>query len=123
MSKTEFTERERQYLDCETPMISTGSAVTRIATGVVTSLFQAAFTPGSGKADQKLFRTVRVIRYTKYKRAVLHKHNGNITKKDAKLLAKLNKKPFVLDVDTFDADKYTQQMYDEYIRSHSEKNS
>lgn len=118
MSAPELTAREREYLDCETPMISAGTAAARLITGVFVSLLQAAFTPGNGKADRGLFRTVREIGYTKYKKAVLRKQIGELTKKDERLLVKLNKKPFVLDEDTFDADKYTQELYEEYMRAH-----
>ena len=41
-------------------------------------------------------RTIREIRYTKYKKAVLRKQNGTPEKNDGKLLKKLNKKDFVL---------------------------
>lgn len=119
MSDKELTAREREYLDCEVPLVSTGSAVKRVTTGFFASLLQSVFTPSVHKAENKLFRTFREIRYTKYKKAVLHKQAGALTEKDKKTLEKLNKKDFILDVDTYDADKFKQQIYDEYMRTHN----
>ena len=121
MSKSKLTLREQEYLDCEVPMVSKGSAAARITTGIVTSLVQSALTPGAGKADQKLFRTIREIRYTKYKKAVLRKLDGTPEKNDEKILKKLNKKEFDLGSDSFDPDEYTRQIYEEYMKTHGEK--
>ena len=117
----ELTAREREYLACETPMLSAGKATGRIVLGAAASLLTVAFSPGSDKADKGLMRTVREIRYTKYKKAVLRKEAGAPLQKDEKLLIKLNKKPFVLTEDTYDADRFTQQVYEEYMRSHENK--
>ena len=120
MSDTILTEREQEYLRCETPMISGGSAAVRIITGVFGSLAQAAFTPGNGKADMSLMRTMKEIRYTRYKKAVLRKQDGAMKKSDRKLLIKLNKKDFILAEDTYDPDEFTRKVYEEYMRSHSD---
>jgi len=120
MSAEKLTERELEYLNCETPMISGGSAAVRLTTGIIGSVFQAAFTPGNGKADRGLMRTVREIRYTKYKKAVLRKQNGKPEKKDAKILEKLNKKDFVLAEDTYDPDEFTRKVYEEYMKKNEE---
>ena len=117
MSTENLTERELEYLNCDVPMISGGSAAARLTTGIVASVFQAAFTPGNGKADRRLMRTVREMRYTKYKKAVLRKKEGKPDKNDAKLLEKLNSKEFVLAEDTFDPDEYTRKVYEEYMRN------
>ncbi len=117
MSKSKLTLREQEYLDCEVPMVSGGSAAARVAAGIVTSLVQSVVTPGAGKADQKLFRTIREIRYTKYKRAVLRKLNGTPEKNDETILKKLNKKEFVLGSDSFDHDEYTRKIYEDYMKS------
>ena len=119
MSKSKLTLREQEYLECEVPMVSTGSAAARITTGILTSLVQSVITPGAGKADQKLFRTIREIKYTKYKKAVLRKQNGTPEKNDEKILKKLNKKDFVLASDSFDHDEYTRKIYEEYMKSHN----
>ena len=92
----ELTERELEYLNCDTPMLSGGSAAARLTMGIFASLFQAAFTPGNGKADRSLMRTVREMRYTRYKKAVLRKQAGTPNKGDEKLLNKLNKNDFIL---------------------------
>lgn len=118
MSEIELTAREQEYLDCEVPLVSTGSAVVRVIMGIFASLLQAVFMPGINKADIALMKTIHEIRYTKYKKAVLRKLSGESTEKDKKTLKKLNEKPFVLEVDTYDADKYTQEMYEEYMRTH-----
>ena len=118
MNDNKLTLREQEYLDCEVPMVSKGSAAARITTGIVTSLVQSALTPGAGKADQKLFRTIREIKYTKYKQAVLRKQSGTPEKNDEKILKKLNKKEFVLGSDNFDHDEYTRKIYEDYMKSH-----
>lgn len=118
MSSADLTEREREYLECSTPMLSSGNAAMRIVTGVFASLAQAAFTPGNGKADQSLMKTVREIRYTRYKKAVLRKRDGAPAKNDEKLLSKLNKSDFILAEDAFDPDEYTRQVYEEYMKKH-----
>lgn len=117
MSDTQLTEREREYLDCETPMITGGSAALRLIGGVLASMAQAVFSPNTsyGKADRGLMRTAREIRYTRYKKAVLRKQQGNPAKNDCKILAKLNKKPFILEEDAYDPDAFTQQVYEEYM--------
>ena len=63
-------------------------------------------------------RTIREIRYTKYKKAVLRKQSGTPKKNDEKLLKKLNQKDFVFDVDNFDPDAYAKQLYEEYMKKH-----
>ncbi len=65
-------------------------------------------------------RTVREIRYTKYKRAVLRKKDGKPDKKDEKLLKKLNEKDFILAEDTYDPDEYTRKVYEEYMKKNEE---
>ncbi len=123
MSDVKLTDREQEYLDCETPMLSTGKAAARVGMGVFASILQSAFMPGNsyGKADRGLMRTVREIRYTKYKKAVLRKRDGNPAKNDANILAKLNKNDFILAEDTYDADEYTKKLYEEYMRKHGNK--
>ena len=121
MSENELTLREREYLECDVPMVSTGSAVGRVSMGIFASLFQAAFMPGVDKADRSLMKTIREIRYTKYKKAVLRKQSGTAEKKDIKTLEKLNKKSFVLEVDTYDADKFTAKVYEEYMKKNEER--
>ncbi len=122
MSKNELTPREREYLDCQTPMISGGNAAMRIIGGVFASLGQTLVAPSTAynKTEKKLMRTAREIRYTRYKKAVLRKQNGTPAKKDEKLLKKLNKKDFVLAEDTYDPDEFTRQVYEEYMKNHSE---
>ncbi|MBQ9680678.1 MAG: hypothetical protein IJV48_08375 [Ruminococcus sp.] len=118
MSDIELTAREQEYLDCEVPLVSTGSAAARITMGVFASMLQTVFTPSVDKADRGLMKTIREIRYTRYKKAVLRKLSGESTEKDKKTLKKLNEKPFILEVDTYDADKYAQELYEEYMRTH-----
>lgn len=122
MSKNELTPREREYLDCQTPMISGGNAAMRIIGGVFASLGQTLVAPSTAynKTEKKLMRTAREIRYTRYKKAVLRKQNGTPAKKDEKLLKKLNEKDFVLAEDTYDPDEFTRQVYEEYMKNHSE---
>jgi len=120
MSENQLTPREQEYLDCEVPMVEKGAAAKRLTVGILTSLAQSIATPGGGKADQKLFRTIREIRYTKYKKAVLRKLDGTPEKNDEKLLKKLNKKEFALGSDSFDPDEYTRQIYEEYMKTHND---
>lgn len=122
MSDTHLTEREREYLDCETPMLSGGSAAARVMTGVFASMAQAVFSPSSsyGKADRGLMKTFREIKYTRYKKAVLRKKDGVMTEKDKRLLVKLNKGDFVLAPDTYDPDEFTKKVYEEYMRTHGD---
>ncbi|MBQ3330367.1 MAG: hypothetical protein IJG87_04220 [Ruminococcus sp.] len=122
MSGTALTEREREYLNCKVPMLSGGTAAGRIILGVLASMAQAVFSPSSnyGKADRGLMRTVREIRYTRYKKAVLRKQNGTPKKGDEKLLKKLNKKDFILAEDTYDPDEFTKQIYEEYLKRQEE---
>ncbi len=124
MSEIIFTDREREYLDSEVPLLSAGSAVMRIIGGIFASLGQAVFMPSTsyGKADRGLMKTVREMRYTKYKKAVLRKRDGTLHKNDVLLLKKLNKKDFVLAADTYDPDEFTKKVYEEYMnRVNSEK--
>ena len=123
MSGAELTELERQYLECETPMLGAGKATARITMGVFSSLLQATFMPGTsyGKADRGLMKTIREIKYTKYKKAVLRKSNGQSTAKDKKTLEKLNKTYFILEPDTYDADEYTRRVYEDYMASHKDE--
>ncbi|MBQ1473968.1 MAG: hypothetical protein IIZ32_01565 [Ruminococcus sp.] len=120
MSEVKLTEREREYLDCETSMITKGSAAARLITGFFAGFFQTIFAPSSAynKVDKRLMRTIREIRYTKYKKAVLRKQSGTPKKNDEKLLKKLNQKDFVFDVDNFDPDAYAKQLYEEYMKKH-----
>ena len=115
MSGVILTEKEQMYLDCPTPMLTAGQKAKGLTIGFLISFLQAAFTPGNSKGDQKLLSTSRVMRYTKYKKAVLRKRDGTPKKRDEKLLKKLNKKPFILDLDTYNPDEYTRKMYEEYL--------
>lgn len=118
----QITDRERAYLECETPMLSGSQAAMRLIGGIFASFGQALFSPSSslGKADRGLLRTVREMRYTKYKKAVLRKQNGAPAKKDEKLLKKLNEKDFILAEDAYDPDEFTRQVYEEYMKSHND---
>ena len=115
MSEVEFTLREREYLDCRTPMLTRGQTAKGLTIGFLIGLLQAAFAPGMDKGDKKLLSTGRLMRYTKFKKAVLRKQSGTPKKHDDKLLKKLNKKPFALETETFDADEYTRKLYEEYL--------
>jgi len=123
MSGSQLTDIERMYLECEVPMRSGGRAVSGMIGGFFLSLLSAAFSPGYGKADSKLMRTSREIRYTKYKKTVLKKLDGTLTPRDEKTLKKLNKAGFILDFDTYDPDKFTEQLYEEYMDKHKDENS
>ena len=114
MSAITFTEKEQLYLDCQTPLLTRGQAFKGMTVGFLTGLLQAAFSPGNDKGDKKIISTSRLMRYTKYKKAVLRKRDGTPKKRDAKLLAKLNQKPFALEPETYDADEYTRKVYEEY---------
>ncbi len=116
MSGQTFTERERQYLDCEIPMLSPGSAAARCIGAFFASIGQA-FLPGFNKADGKLIRTVREIRYTRYKKAVLRKRDNQLRKGDEKILKKLNRKEFVLAYETYDPDEFTEKLYEDYMKN------
>lgn len=120
MSEVTFTDRESEYLNCDVPMLTTGQKVSGLTVGFLIGLLQAAFSPGSDRGDRKLISTTRMMRYTKYKKAVLRKRDGTPKKRDEKLLRKLNKKPFVLEEETFDPDEYTRKLYEEYMEKHSE---
>ena len=122
MSKNELTPREREYIECQTPLLSGGNAAMRIIGGVFKSFGQTLFAPSASynKTDKELMRTVREMRYTRYKKAVLRKQNGTPAKKDEKLLKKLNEKDFVLAEDTYDPDEFTRQVYEEYMKNHSD---
>lgn len=123
MSDNKLTDRELEYLRCEVPVISAGSAVLRIITGVFASMAQAAFMPSSsyGKADRSLICTVREIRYSRYKKAVLRKQDDVMKKSDEKLLLKLNKTDFILAEDTYDPDEFTRKVYEEYMKKNEER--
>ena len=118
MSEPVFTLREQEYLDCDVPMLTPTQAAKKLTAGFLLGLLQAAFTPGNDKADRKLISVSRLMRYTKYKKAVLRKRSGVPKKRDEKLLKKLNKQPFVLDLDTNDPDEFTRKMYEEYMQKH-----
>lgn len=120
MSENKLTPREQEYFDCEVPLLSGGKATGRIIMGVFTSFAQAIIAPSSsyGKADRKIMRTIREIRYTKYKRAVIRKYSHTPEKGDEKLLKKLNKKPFILESETFDPDEFTKKIYEDYMKLH-----
>ena len=123
MMNDNLTEREREYLDCETPMISGGEATKRILFGTLASFAKSIVSPTAafGKSERKVDRTIREIRYTRYKKAVLRKQNGTPKKNDEKLLKKLNKKDFVLAEDNYDPDEFARQLYEEYMKKHSEE--
>ncbi len=117
MSKAALTERERQYLECDIPLLTGSAAAMRITGAFFASLGQA-FLPGLNKADSKLIRTVREIRYTKYKKAVLRKQEGTPEKGDEKILKKLNKTDFILSFETYDPDEFTGELYEDYMKKH-----
>ena len=118
----QLTDREREYAACETPMLTPAETAKGLSVGFLIGLVQAAFSPGNDKGDRRLMETARLIRYTRYKKAVLRKVSDTPKSGDDKLLQKLNKKPFALEVDTFDADAFTEKIYAEYMeRNHSKK--
>ena len=123
MSDVKLTDREQEYLDCETPMLTAGNATIRILGGMLASVAQSIAMPSGeyGKADRKLMRTAREIKYTRYKKAVIRKRDGNPAKNDANILAKLNKNDFILAEDTYDPDEYTKKLYEEYMKKHGNK--
>ena len=121
MSEIQLTEREKQYADCEIPLLTGGAAAMRVTGAFFASLGQA-FLPGLNKADSKLIRTVREIRYTKYKKAVLRKLENQPKKGDEKILKKLNKTDFILAYETYDPDEFTEQLYEEYMSKKASDN-
>lgn len=116
MSEIKLTDREQEYIDCEVPMLSAGSATMRFIGTFFASLGQA-FLPGINKADNKLIRTIREIRYTKYKKTVLRKLDGTPKKGDEKRLRKLNKQDFILSFETYDPDEFQEKLYEEYMNN------
>lgn len=120
MSDVQLTAREQQYADCEIPMLTAGSAAARMIGAFFASLGQA-FLPGINR-ESKLIRTVREIRYTRYKKAVLRKIGSTPKKGDEKLLKKLNKNEFVLAFETYDPDEFAEQLYEEYMKTHGDNN-
>lgn len=123
MSEIQLTDREQEYLSCDIPNLSGGRAAVRLVVGVFASMLQAVFRPSSdpGKADRDLMRTVREIRYTRYRHAVQHKLSGSLSPRDQRLLKRLNSRPFVLEAETYDPDAFTTQIYEEYMAK-QEKN-
>ena len=115
MSEIILTERERQYAECEVPLLSGGSAAMRIVGAFFASIGQAIL-PGTNSADSRMIRTAREMRYTKYKKAVLRKLDNKPKKGDDKTLRKLNKKEFVLAFETYDPDEFTEKLYEEYLK-------
>ena len=118
MNSVILTAREQEYLDCAEPMLTPGQTARALTVGFLIGLLQAVFTPGSSRGDQKLIAASRRMRYTKYKKAVLRKRDSAPKKSDARLLKKLNKQPFALDIETFDADEYTRRLYEDYMNKH-----
>lgn len=114
MSEVLLTEREREYADCSVPLLSAGNAAARIIGAFFASIGQAIL-PGTNNADSKLIRTVREIRYTKYKKAVLRKLDGKPKNGDDKILRKLNKTEFILAFETYDPDEFADKLYEEYM--------
>ena len=113
-----LTDREREYLDCAVPMIGAGSAAMRVTGAVFASLGAAVLSPGSGKAEERLIRTVREIRYTRFKKAVLRKRDNTPKKGDDKILKKLNRTDFILAYETYDSDAFADELYTEYMKKH-----
>ena len=120
MSETKLTVREREYADCQIPMLTAGNAAMRFTGAFFASIGQAIL-PGLNQADSKLIRTARELRYTKYKKAVLRKQEGKPKKGDEKLLKKLNKNEFVLAYEAYDPDEYTRKLYEEYMEKHQDE--
>lgn len=122
MSKAELTPREQEYLDCDTPLLPGGKAAKLLVLGTLASFGQALVSPTTvyGKAERKLTRTIKEMRYTKYKKAVLRKQSGTPIKKDEKLLKKLNQKDFIFAEDNYDPDEFTKQIYDAYMKRQEE---
>lgn len=120
---TELTPREREYIACETPMISASAAILRLIAGVGASFFRAILAPSSeyNNTDSRLLRTIKEIRYTRYKKAVLRKRDSLPKKHDERLLRRLNKTPFVLAEDTYDPDAFVAEVYAEYMRNHTKE--
>lgn len=115
MSTEQLTERERQYAECEVPILSGANAAARIIGAFFASIGQA-FLPGTAKED-KMVRTARELRYTRYKKAVLRKIDEQPKKGDEKILRKLNKQDFVLSFETYDPDAFTEQLYEDYMKN------
>ena len=116
MSEIQLTERDRTYAECEVPMISGSTAAMRFTGAFFASLGQAIL-PGLNRAESKMVRTARELRYTKYKKAVLRKLENQPKKGDEKLLEKLNRTEFVLAYETYDPDEFTEKLYEEYMKN------
>ena len=119
MNDINFTEKEQMYLDCDTPMISAGTAARKLTSGILIGLATTVFAPANQKGERRIISTVHLMRDTKYKKAVLRKRDNTPKKHDAKLLMKLNKKDFVLEEKTFDPDEYARKLYEEYMEKHN----
>lgn len=121
-----LTEREKEYFDCEVEMPTAASSAASISGSIalsfVAALFRGLFVPSSAynKADRRLMHNIRMRQYTKYKSAVLRKAAGTPEQGDEKILRKLNKKEFVLAVELYDADAFTAQVYEEFMKAHPE---
>lgn len=118
MTNIILTERERRYIECDVPMLTAAKAAGRLILAVFASFVQAIFAPSTaaGSADDRLMHTAREMRYTRYKRSVLHKLDGTLTKRDIKTLDKINKTEFILEADAF-----ITKVYDEYMKTHNEE--
>lgn len=120
MSDVILTDREREYAECEVPLLSGGTAAMRFVWAFFASIGQA-FLPGIDKADSKMIRTARELRYTKFKKAVLRKRDGTPKKGDDKLLKKLNEQAFALAFETYDPDAFAEQLYEQYMENHKDE--
>ena len=98
------------------PALSVKVTVSPVSGAFFASLGQAIL-PGLNRAESKMVRTARELRYTKYKKAVLRKLENQPKKGDEKLLEKLNRTEFVLAYETYDPDEFTEKLYEEYMKN------
>lgn len=119
-----LTEKEKLYINTEYETITPVMIALRTAIGVVLVALSSLVTPSAeGKVPFSNYfgNTKKRAKFTRYRNAVINKLNGRNSKKNDKILEKLNSSEFVLDENIINnEDKNIEEIYAEYMKEHTD---
>lgn len=123
-----LTEIEKRYINSNESTITVPSIIFRTTMGVVLVALSSLVVPSAETKvpfSSFLINTKKRAKFTKYKKAIENKLNNSISKKDEKILKKLNSEPYIFDIDessTKAEEENIEKIYDEYMKEHNNDN-
>lgn len=128
-SNTEIlSEKEKLYLSHDESIISVTSIIFRTIAGIlllILSAFAAPSAEGRMPFSNFFSTTKKRIKFTRYRKAVIKKLDGDKSEKNARVLLKLNREDFALDEknEALVQEEEIAKIYEKHLRENNNDQS